>query len=309
MTTRCPRSPRAGESEHTSQRQDLDASRARVGSHLTTNVGRLKGDSPATVRRIKCDETRPACLRCTSTRRACDGYAPESSCSSFFSSPSGFSPGSLLLLNQVDRGPSLNIHPCDQSARSFSFFAQYTCHQLAGFFESPFWERLVLQTTHQEPAIRHAVTAIGSLHMQQKGNLTLGPLNTEKTFALVQYNLAIRHLLTPRISKWQRGDNRAPIDVCLILSILFTCFENMQGHHKAAGCHIRGGAKLLIEAVYDAGSGLLRREVLATQSRQNPYVPLEVLANFFAGLNDDAAMVSQLSGRRFPLPLFSCSEN
>lgn len=29
----------------------------------------------ATVRRVKCDEARPSCLRCASTGRKCDGYA------------------------------------------------------------------------------------------------------------------------------------------------------------------------------------------------------------------------------------------
>ncbi|KAL5599098.1 hypothetical protein FOVSG1_006910 [Fusarium oxysporum f. sp. vasinfectum] len=29
------------------------------------------------VRKIKCDETRPCCRRCTNTGRNCDGYAPQ----------------------------------------------------------------------------------------------------------------------------------------------------------------------------------------------------------------------------------------
>jgi hypothetical protein len=261
-----------------------------INTHI--NVGRPKADSLDTVRRIKCDETRPACLRCTSTRRICDGYSSEPSTLSPTSLSS--SPPENLLYQEVDKGLSLNIHPCDQSARSFNFFAQYTCHQLAGFFESPFWERLVLQTGQHEPAIRHALVAIGSLHMQQQDKRPSGRRDIEKIFALQQYNLAIRSLLAlaSRSPEGQGVSSRVPVDVCLISSILFACFENMQGHHKEAGCHITGGVKLLKETVYDSENGWLRKEVLGRQSSQNPYIPLETLASLFAGLSDEADMVS-----------------
>lgn len=154
------------------------------------------------VRRVKCDETRPECLRCTSTRRVCDGYAP-------VQRPDQ---SNSLAMTAV---PSLDIHDCAQSRRSFAFFTQRTSPQLAGFFGSVFWERLVLQTAHHEPAIRHAIVAIGSLHEQKT---VAGGFDV--TFALEQYNLAIKKLLSPLSQAGARG-----VDVCLISCILFTCFE------------------------------------------------------------------------------------
>lgn len=111
--------------------------------------------------------------------------------------------------------PSAEIHPCASSRRSFSFFVQKTSSQLAGLFGSEFWERLVLQAAHHEPAIRHAITAIGSLHE----NKTFGR-DSEVKFALRQYNLAIRSLLATPSPGEQRG-----LDVSLISCILFICFE------------------------------------------------------------------------------------
>jgi hypothetical protein len=35
---------------------------------------------------------------------------------------------------------------------------------LPGIFDPTFWTRLVLQATHHEPAIRHAVIVLGALH-------------------------------------------------------------------------------------------------------------------------------------------------
>lgn len=95
---------------------------------------------------------------------------------------------------------------------------QCTCSQLAGFFGSDFWERLVLQAAHNEPAVRHAVVAIGSRH--ELAMYQTAKKGVEGTFALGEYNLAIKHLLNPPHSGGPRG-----VDVYLMMSILFACFE------------------------------------------------------------------------------------
>lgn len=152
---------------------------------------------------MKCDETRPACLRCTSTRRTCDGYS--------YVSPSPFNIGT------VTTGP-FDVHSPPELRRSFSFFTHRTSPQLAGFFRSDFWERLVLQAAYHESTVRHAIVAIGSLHelVERQTGIT----DATRAFALEQYNLAIRELLLPLSQGEERG-----IDVCLISCILFACFE------------------------------------------------------------------------------------
>ncbi len=95
---------------------------------------------------------------------------------------------------------------------------QRTSPQQAGFFGSDFWERLVFQAAYHEPAIRHAVVAIGSLHEQLERRTVVKEV--DKIFALEQYNLAIRELLLPLSQTGERA-----VDVCLIACILFTCFE------------------------------------------------------------------------------------
>jgi hypothetical protein len=156
---------------------------------------------------VKCDEARPACLRCTSTSRVCDGY---SDVQSPLSSPS--------TAVQVIAGPSFDIAASPESKRSFHFFRQRTCPQLAGFFGSEFWERFVLQAAYHESAVHHAIVAIGSLHELFEHQTALPDAN--RAFALKQYNLAIQDLLVPLSQNGQRG-----VDVCLISCVLFTCFE------------------------------------------------------------------------------------
>lgn len=169
------------------------------------------------VRRIKCGEEKPSCLRCISTGRKCDGYLPiDRSCSSKSGSTAV---ASLVLLVS----PSENFPAGDRESRSLLYFKARTVPQLSGFFGSEFWECLLLQATHHEPSLRHAVIAIGSLHERfEAGNTSLLPSNQDVdqgSFALKQYNLAIRSLVGS-MSK------RTPAaDVWLIGCILFTSFE------------------------------------------------------------------------------------
>jgi hypothetical protein len=95
---------------------------------------------------------------------------------------------------------------------------QRTCPQQAGFFGSDFWERLVFQAAYHEPAILHAIVAIGSLHeVLERQTVIKG---ADKVFAFGQYSLAMKTLLVPLTQTGERG-----VDVCLIACILFTCFE------------------------------------------------------------------------------------
>lgn len=146
-------------------------------------------------------------MRCTSTGGNCDGYC-------YVTSPQHSAPSTVSILT----GPSLDIDGTPHSKRSFAFFLQRTCPQQAGFFGSEFWERFVLQAAYHEPAIRHGVIAIGSLHemleCQPEG---ISRSDMRWTFALEQYNLAIRNLL--------KEGSKPKVDVCIITCILFTCFE------------------------------------------------------------------------------------
>lgn len=160
-------------------------------------------------RRVKCDEARPFCHKCTVGGRVCDSrHCTRPLCLPRFD------------IVSVVSGPSfdLGIHACPESRRSFVFFMQRTRHQQAGFFGSNFWERLILQAAYHEPAIRYTIIAIGSLHeLLERPSMIQ---HADKIFALEQYNLGMRHLLLPLSQNGERG-----IDVCLIACILFTCFE------------------------------------------------------------------------------------
>lgn len=104
----------------------------------------------------------------------------------------------------------------DLERRSFNFFCKRTVLILSGIFDPTFWTRLVLQATHHEPAIKHAVIALGALHESCQVESREEP----SIFAMQQYGKAIGCLVKPL-----RGRQKQAADVALISCVLFVSFE------------------------------------------------------------------------------------
>ncbi|KAF5989020.1 c6 zinc finger domain-containing protein [Fusarium bulbicola] len=84
------------------------------------------------VRRVKCDEARPSCLRCTSTGRTCDGYEEAAA-------------AEQVLQQQPPTQTVSAGYRNSQEARSIQFFIERTLSQLTSFFPDEFWGISVLQ--------------------------------------------------------------------------------------------------------------------------------------------------------------------
>lgn len=112
------------------------------------------------------------------------------------------------------------IEGTDEERRSFEFFRSRTAYELSGFFDSGFWNRVVLQAAHFEPAVRHAVLALSSLHERfEVGDKSIVNPVWEGGFALQKYHQAIQEVLNP-----SHGGQQA-VDICLIACMLFANFE------------------------------------------------------------------------------------
>ncbi|PYH40345.1 Zn(II)2Cys6 transcription factor [Aspergillus saccharolyticus JOP 1030-1] len=245
-------------------------------------------------RRIKCSEERPACSQCTSTSRVCDGYENPAPAQSSSLTATRLSSHARRLIPRSFSTPSLDLFGGEEERRSFQFFIAKTAPQLAGDFECAFWERLLLQSVHHEPAIRHVTVALGSLHEcfeRNAGNPTSsGSQAVQDSFALRQYLRAVR-CLTSSTSGSQ------PLDVCLIACILFACFEAMRGQSGSAITHITSGLKILDE---------LRTSTMGTSVTlsvgRTPYVPLEIVCGLFtrlqAQITVDAGSISDQFARQ-----------
>lgn len=183
----------------------------------------------SSIRRVRCDRTRPSCQRCSSTGRVCDGYIDTAA---RHSSHPAAEEAALRNLPGF-----LAIEPEDR--RSLHYFQQSTAPELAGGFADDFWTRLVIQVGHREDCVRYMVLALASLH---ESLCTSSALYGLRARAIGHYTKALR-ALNHHIASHQS----AALDVTLLCSILCVTFEWLRADNSAALVHLRAGLLLLLQ--------------------------------------------------------------
>ncbi|KIM96653.1 hypothetical protein OIDMADRAFT_88217, partial [Oidiodendron maius Zn] len=121
--------------------------RRKFGSKVKT------GCQTCRIRRIKCDESKPVCQRCADTGMAC-GYTHVFN---YYNSTANY--GSLEPL-----GLQVSIPGTRDERRGFRYYVQKTGPELSSHYDTVLWENLLVQASLAEPALRHAIVGLGSLH-------------------------------------------------------------------------------------------------------------------------------------------------
>ncbi|KAI1341248.1 hypothetical protein F5Y15DRAFT_377457 [Xylariaceae sp. FL0016] len=202
------------------------------------------------IRKVKCDEGKPRCQRCTTTGRKCDGYAPQ--------------PSSGLTWHR----PRHQFPSVDDATerRSLQFFIEVAAPFLSGPMDSYFWTHLVLQFSSFEPAVRHSVVAVSSLYEQINNSSTPSSLQLlpDNDLSLQHYNAAIREI--------KSAENEPLV---LLVCLLFVCIEFLRGNRDAAVAHCKHGIHILEKA---EGHYSWAREHMSPMFRR-----LSVFPCFFGG--------------------------
>ncbi|KAE9985584.1 hypothetical protein EG327_004628 [Venturia inaequalis] len=191
------------------------------------------------IRHVKCDETKPKCMRCTNTGRDCDGYT-EPAPSKSKSNRGSRSPRSAASPSSPERQfPVFTGSVLEQRALEFFFYE--TAPQLSGFFTSRFWNGSVLQMSLSEPAIRYAMIAVSAMYEDENlyGKSPVARTESHAAFALEYYNKAISSLI--RAAKANPDSIRVPVMAALI----FICLEFLRGNVGIALTHIESGIQML----------------------------------------------------------------
>jgi len=213
-------------------------------------------------RRIKCDEGKPHCLRCSSTGRVCDGYiSPAATVIGSSWENHSWDHSATPIVVQSYRpdiatnrdGPSrLSVQPqlyafdTPKEAESFDFFQSYSVRELTGLFRiyEKFWHDSVLPASMTQPTVRHAVTALGALHLSfATGHSTSVPEDTSDAqvrFAAQQCNRSFKAFSEYTDSQGLNNQLSA-----LVACILYICVASLQGHQSLAAIHFRNGINLV----------------------------------------------------------------
>jgi hypothetical protein len=145
--------------------------------------------------------------------------------------------------------PSTVLVESESEQQYFSLFRDRTAAELAPFFESQTWRRLLLQAC-SEPAIRHAVLAISALHKTSMtvrdhqslffdGNLT--EANLHHQHAILHYSKAIR------IMRDAAARGNQDLRTILLTSLVIICFESFHGNYALADAQVQTAIVLIEE--------------------------------------------------------------
>ena len=176
--------------------------------------------------------------------------------------------------------------------RIFHRFQLCTIPAFAGSSETDFWESLVLKVGQQEPVVRNAIVALGTLHedyQSRKGKYSNDMIN-EPSYqqALSLYGKALRQL-NERLNE----ANKTSAKLALITSILFTCFEVLRRNSMAAIIHYQAGLRELTRQIRtlredEASSSLSPSSSSIVEFRPIPQDELDVLLRVFANYDVQA---------------------
>ena len=195
---------------------------------------------------MKCDEEKPACLRCRCTGRTCDGYASKrpTNTSSSKDEPAIALRQSLVANQPILPNPSTSIPGNERERRSFEFYVLKLGQDVSDSMRLFSLHDLIYQLSHQSSAIREAVTALGSLgerfHLNKLLTIEHEQANACHEYALLQYGKALKHLNEDILTETNLSESRI-----LITCFLFTVFEFLQGNDTAARAHLRSGLNIL----------------------------------------------------------------
>lgn len=125
----------------------------------------------------------------------------------------------------------------------FFYFRTRTLPQWTEFFDSELWSEQILQLSHHEPAIKHGLLALSTLH-ERFERTSQGTSAQQSDYALVQYMQAVRHsnkLLT------DHKHGKVPVEKVLLACIIFVCYENLAGNYASAAMHLQNGLRILAQ--------------------------------------------------------------
>ena len=120
-------------------------------------------------------------------------------------------------------------------------FRHRTLSNINGGFSSFFWDKLILQMSVRDPAVRHAIVALASIH--EENDSTSSPSPELRRYCTNQYVRSLGHLQNHIANG---NDNKT--EVVLTCCVIFTAFENFQGKPASAMVHLQNGLRILSQS-------------------------------------------------------------
>ncbi|KAF4764383.1 hypothetical protein HAV15_001646 [Penicillium sp. str.  len=247
-----------------------------------TNTRRTRASHPKVrsgcqackIRRKKCDETYPSCLKCTNTGRVCEYVETPDRRKRAMRDRQVISPAPNAAPNAApNTAPysaphsappfSPRLFRCTTATRSKSSGSftrrtmTHTSTKCTGYMVDDFWQRVVHQVASEEPAVQHAAIALSSMHwqfMQETDSFKSKSLvkakpraNKIPSFTLAQCTKALVSLRQRLTEGYTYTTSSAHREAVLVSCIMLVSLALFQGDVKAVISHLRSGYNVLME--------------------------------------------------------------
>ncbi|KAJ5144070.1 uncharacterized protein N7515_002857 [Penicillium bovifimosum] len=224
------------------------------------------------IRRVKCGEERPSCLRCSSTGRKCDFEERPSP-----STVSIISPSAL----------SSNTNTVWRERRAFAYYFEFAASSVGGGLDLDFWRTIVPQVCRDEPAVWDAIIAISALFETSKQGLDAFSQRKKGPDSLSQSHQDALGWYSRSVSAVRQRIERGSVDIFvgLISCVLFICIEAVQGNAEGALQLYRQGVQLILTMRPQIASGAIpaNKAALLEETIIPIFVRLAAIAPAIAG--------------------------
>ncbi|KAK3292224.1 uncharacterized protein B0H64DRAFT_445176 [Chaetomium fimeti] len=224
-----------------------------AGTPLDPPRKRTRASKPKQV--MKCDEGKPACLRCTSTGRTCDGY--DKAALARYRSPDPNQTAERARAEFVRacewnetlrsmRRIEADIDGTETEKRLFARFRAATADGVAANLcnFAAFWRRLNPSTGCQDDAVKHAVVALAAAYQLFQhpdepviDGFARGDL---EVFTIQQYSRSIE-----RLQNHAGSSSPESLRLTLVCCLAFISLETLRGNHEVAVTHLTNGLRIL----------------------------------------------------------------
>ncbi|RKF50293.1 putative zn2 cys6 dna-binding protein [Golovinomyces cichoracearum] len=227
------------------------------------------------IRRVKCDEAKPKCLRCHKYGAECGGYPPQRSKKSVDHIKTLRQNRILVPKTQYGdrylRMPTISLYEGELERNYFNIFINQIAKDIFPYFNCDDWSQIIGQACVNHPGIRHTAIAIGALGKtyeiaRSSNSAKTGErnvMNIEKVLgsavrlqetssekfeiqayahhrqALEHYDKAIRCMR--KDVEYGNQDIRTSLIICMVI----ICFEAIHGNYKGAAAQLQTGLAMI----------------------------------------------------------------
>ncbi|KAJ4148522.1 hypothetical protein LMH87_002987 [Akanthomyces muscarius] len=218
---------------------------AKVRTGCLTCRGESVTTHGAVPRRVKCDETRPNCDKCTGAGKTCR-YHNETASGYRFRNILPRSTAAVVPLPLApEESPYARCSGPGNESRYLQFFMEKTIPDFLLMFPESTWRTRVLQVAHTEPSIRHALISLASSHEWRLDAGNRRSPNRESDLSSRHYSLALSCLQSDLTVRQQHRRQSLHINVCSCL--LFMCREGLYGRRASSMRLFHCGRKMIRE--------------------------------------------------------------